>query len=100
MDIKELNEYCVANLEMELIKLDESGISTVEETIASYLKGIKTDEGCKDNEQSMLEVIAELKPFVSYSCIYSFGATWGGSFSQGFVIIDEDMNYKGFVRTV
>ena len=99
-NLEELKEYCIKNIGMELMRMEEDSIATVKEVIATALKGIETDEGCKDNEESMREVITELEKFDDYNCLYSVGYKYGGSFDQGYVIIDANMDYIGFVRTI
>ncbi|MBU3098729.1 MULTISPECIES: hypothetical protein [Clostridium] len=100
MNIDELNDFCIKNINMELLDMKDHPIATVKEVIASALKDIETDESCKDNLESMLKMIEGLKEFKDFNCIYSTDYKLGGVFGQGFVIIDSNLDYKGFVRTI
>ncbi|MBU3216662.1 hypothetical protein LL033_17360 [Clostridium estertheticum] len=99
MNIDELNDFCIKNINMELLDMKDHPI-TVKEVIASALKEIETDESCKDDLESMLKMIESLKEFEDLNCIYSTDCMSGGTFGQGFVIIDSNLDYKGFVRTI
>ncbi|MBU3153485.1 hypothetical protein [Clostridium estertheticum] len=99
-NLTELNEYCIENLGMELLSMEEKDITTVKEVITSALRDIKTEKSCKDNIKSMLEMIESLKEFADFNCLYIVDCMSGGTFGQGFVIIDSKGDYKGFVRTI
>jgi hypothetical protein len=101
MNINELNEFCIENLELELMHMEEDSIVTVKETIASYKNGLETDDACKDNRESMEETISDLEKFLDYNCTYAIGTgIYGGLWSQGFIIVNKDYNYINFVRTI
>jgi len=95
MSIEELEEYLNDTFEMELLDKKKQ---TVQEVVESYKKGLEEPE-LKDSLESMKETMKLLE---KYKDRYVFYATDYVSciFGQGFVVVDQDNNYIGFVRTI
>ncbi|NFC89031.1 hypothetical protein EXN13_15580 [Clostridium botulinum] len=95
--LEQLNDYIIKNLNMELM---DNKITEVTKTIEGWKKIIKREEFKNDDIESNLEIIEELKKYKGYDCIYSINHEYGGCWGQGFVIIDQNLNYVNFVRTI
>ncbi|AUN22530.1 hypothetical protein RSJ22_14230 [Clostridium botulinum] len=95
--LEQLNDYIIENLNMELT---DNRITKVTKTIEGWEKVIKSEEFKNDNIESNLEIIEELKKYRGYDCLYYINHKYGGCWGQGFVIIDEKLNYIDFVRTI
>ncbi|WP_242950750.1 hypothetical protein [Clostridium botulinum] len=95
--LEQLNDYIIENLNMELM---DNKITEVSKTIEGWEKVIKSEEFKDDNIESNLEIIQELKKYKGYDCVYSTDYKYGGCWGQGFVIIDQNLNYVDFVRTI
>ncbi|WP_434283533.1 hypothetical protein [Clostridium botulinum] len=95
--LEQLNDYIIKNLNMELM---DNRITKVTKTIEGWEKVIKSEEFKNDNIESNLEIIEELKKYKGYDCLYSSNHEYGGCWGQGFVIIDQKLNYVDFVRTI
>ncbi|MEL5897281.1 hypothetical protein AAGC94_04255 [Clostridium sporogenes] len=95
--LEQLNNYIIENLNMELM---DNKITEVTKTIEGWKKVIKSEEFKNDNIESNLEIIEELKKYKGYDCLYSTDYEHGGCWGQGFVIIDQKLNYVDFIRTI
>jgi hypothetical protein len=95
--LEELNEHIIEKLNMEL--MDER-ISSVVETIKGWENAIVSEEFKKDNHEGDLEIIEELKKYKNHDCLYSINHKYGGVWGQGYIIVDKDLNYIDFVRTI
>lgn len=91
-----LNEYIMHNLGMELMDAEMDKIARVKDEIKVWEK-VKQDE---EIITLYKEVIAQLKKFEKYNCLYALDCETGGLYRQGFVIINDNMEYVGFVITV
>lgn len=96
--IEQLEEKILEELNMEL---QDYKISSVKENIKSWEKAI-TSEKLKNYNyiEDDLKIIEELKKFIGYDCLYVIDSTYGGCWGQGFTIVDNNLNYIGFVRTI
>ncbi|MHB8034894.1 hypothetical protein CF069_13335 [Clostridium botulinum] len=95
--LEQLNDYIIKNLNMELMG---NKITEVTKTIEGWKKIIKSEEFKDDDIESNLEIIEELKKYKGYDCVYSINHEYGGCWGQGFVIIDQKLNYLDFIRTI
>ncbi|MBY6873405.1 hypothetical protein HYH37_09445 [Clostridium botulinum] len=95
--LEQLNNYIIENLNIELM---DNNATEVTETIKGWEKAIKSEEFKNDDIESNLEIIEELKKYKGYDCLYSTDYKYGGCWGQGFVIVDEKLNYVDFVRTI
>ncbi|WP_242662733.1 hypothetical protein [Clostridium botulinum] len=95
--LEQLNKYIIENFNMELM---DDKITEVSKTIEGWEKVIKSEEFKDDNIESNLEIIEELKKYKGYDCLYSTDYEHGGCWGQGFIIIDEKLNYVDFIRTI
>jgi len=95
--IEQLNEDIIEKIGMEI---QDERITSVKEAIESWENAIVSEEFKNDDHTGDLEIIEELKKYKDYDCLYSIDAEHGGVWGQGFVVIDEDINYIGFVRTI
>lgn len=95
MKIDELNDYLEDTFEMEL--LDEKK-QTVAEVIEEYQKALIEKEISEDKEH-VNQMIHELQKYKDRYCYYAVDY-FSCIFGQGFVIVDEDNNYLGFIRTI
>lgn len=98
MNIEQLNDYIIEHIGMEL--MDDEQPTSVKETIEGWEKSIKSEEFKNDNHDSDYELINELKKFKDYDCLYSIDYKHGGVFGQGFIIVNQDLNYIDFIRTI
>lgn len=95
--LEKLNDYIIENLGMELM---DNRIAHVKDEVVAWEKTITSKEFKNDDHTGDLETIQELKKFTNYNCLYSINAEYGGTWGQGFIIVDKDLNYIGFVRTI
>lgn len=101
--LEKLNGYINENIEMELNlddKIDfDNVIKKVIDVIESNEKILNMEES-KDMEKDIIQEIKELKEYKDFYCIYSYGLYLPWCMSQGYVIIDDDYQFRGFVRTI
>lgn len=87
--MENLNEYIMHNLGMELMDTEMDKIIHVKDEIKAW-------EDAKQDK----EVINGLKKYKNYDCLYALDIETGGLYRQGFIIINDNMEYIGFVITV
>jgi hypothetical protein len=95
MNIEELDEFLEEKFHMELLSKNKC---LVNELIEGLTEGTKAEE-LKEEHDSMLRIIKELKPYRNYYYYYAvdiLSCLWG----QGYVVVDENNNYIEFVRTI
>ena len=95
--LEQLNDYIIEHLNMELM---DNRIAPVKNEVESWEKTITSKEFKNDDHTGDLETIEELKKFIGYDCLYAIDNEYGGCWGQGFVIVDKNLNYIDFVRTV
>lgn len=92
--LEKLNDYIVGNLNMELMDTELGDVRSVKNQIESW------ENNRKEWDTDYTYVVEELKKYEDYNCLYCIDHEMGGCFGQGYVIVDENLNYKGFVRTI
>ncbi|NMM65477.1 hypothetical protein HBE96_23140 [Clostridium sp. P21] len=95
--LEKLNEYIIESLGMELM---DNRITTVKDEVEAWEKAITSDEFKNNDHTGDLEIIEELKKFIEYDCLYSINSEYGGTWGQGFIIVNKDIKYVEFVRTI
>lgn len=98
--LEKLDEYIIENIEMELQDQENDYISEVSHEIKNWKKALEGKEDLYMEKNDILEIIHELEKFNGYLCSYVIDYNSGGCFGQGYVIVDMNCNYLGFVRTV
>lgn len=90
--LEKLNEYIIEQLEMEL---DNNTVSSISDEIINW--EAQTEFKLDDNDRKTIE---ELKKYKDYNYLYATDAQYGGTWGQGYIIVDQDLNYIDFVRTI
>lgn len=85
---------------MELIDTEVDKIVSVKDEATVWEKTIKFKELKNNDHKGDLETIEKLKKYIDYDCLYAIDNEYGGCYGQGYIIIDKDLNYIGFVRTI
>lgn len=101
--LEKLNEYINENIEMELNLDDKIGFDNVIKRVIDVIKSNENSlnmEEFKDMKEDITRIIKELKEYKDLYCIYSYGLYLPWCMSQGYVIIDDDYQFRGFVRTI
>ncbi|MCY6958293.1 hypothetical protein [Clostridium brassicae] len=90
-NLEKLNDYIIEELEMELM---DDRIVSVKDEIEYWEK--HKDEWNTDYTY----VTEELKKYKDYNSLYSINHKYGGCWGQGYIIVDKELEYVGFVRTI
>jgi len=101
--LEKLNGYINENIEMELNLDDKIGFDNVIKRVIDVIKSNEKSlnmEEFKDMKEDITGIIKELKEYKDLYCIYSYGLYLPWCMSQGYVIIDDDYQFRGFVRTI
>lgn len=95
--LEKLNEYINEKLGMELQKKRETTYA------ADEIESLETMEQRTNGRFKLTEddmrVIQELKKYKDHKCLYAIDSKQP-VLGQGFIIVSDDLEYVGFVRTV
>lgn len=98
--LERLNNYIKENFNMELMDTDVSEIVLVKNEVTGWEKCLTSKEYEGKNGEDYRHIVQELKKFFEYDCLYCLDSENGGFYGQGYVIIDKDLNFIDFVRTI
>lgn len=94
--LEKLNEYINEKLGMEL---ENNRVAEIGEQIKSWETMEERTDGELKLEDDDKRIIEELKKYKNHKCLYAIDSKQP-ILGQGFVIVNDDLEYVDFVRTI